>query len=242
MEILFRAKQTSVRMMRDRGYDVREDVLYLQDAVDQNGTGIPAHTFESFALRRTQFANDASFRESLSFYYLRNIVDPEVDPITKLPIATQELILVKFTGDPEQNKTGKTPMDLFVNELNVNKCKVGIIITPNPLTSDALGEIPKLPLTFIQNFMDIDLTFPIVDHTYTFRHVALKPSAEAAFLRSNKVKKSQLPLLLSEDAISKYYGFQIGQIIKIYRDDLFTTTISPINVTYRLIVRTRATK
>lgn len=78
-----------------------------------------------------------------------------------------------------------------------------------------------------------NLLFNITKHSYVPKHELLSTDEANDIMQKYSIKnKSQFPIILKSDPVSRYYDFKPGQLIKIYRS---STSIGE-SITYRYCV------
>jgi DNA-directed RNA polymerase subunit H (RpoH/RPB5) len=69
-------------------------------------------------------------------------------------------------------------------------------------------------------FNDVDLLVNIIDNNLVPKHILLSDDQAEEILTEYKIKKENLPRILSGDRIAKYYNIKPGQIVKIIRPSI----------------------
>jgi len=69
-------------------------------------------------------------------------------------------------------------------------------------------------------FNDVDLLVNIIDNNLVPKHILLSDEQAEEILTEYKIKKENLPRILSNDRIAKYYNVKPGQIFKIIRPSI----------------------
>jgi len=69
-------------------------------------------------------------------------------------------------------------------------------------------------------FNDVDLLVNIIDNNLVPKHILLSDKQSEEILTEYKIKKENLPRILSSDRIAKYYNVKPGQIVKIIRPSI----------------------
>jgi DNA-directed RNA polymerase subunit H (RpoH/RPB5) len=100
-----------------------------------------------------------------------------------------------------------------MKELDFRNC---IIVYKDSVTSPARKVIEELQEYKIEIFKETELRYNITKHRLVPKHSALSKAETADFKKQYGVK---IPVLLKTDAVSKFYNFQKGEIIKIERTD-----------------------
>lgn len=139
--------------------------------------------------------------------------------------------------------TAREKGEKFVNSKNINELIVNhkkfseiILITSSnfaPGSKEKLSTI-MVPINY---FYDHDLNYCVIERHEYHPHYLLNEEEAAQFLRDNNVKKSQLPQMLTTDAIAKFYNFRPDSIIRIDRNDYGVSVLTPHTTNYRLVVK-----
>ncbi len=104
-----------------------------------------------------------------------------------------------------------------------------ILVTVKPSTSSDVSS--KLETGFnmrIEIFCVDDLQFNITKHALVPKHLLLKKSDIP------KAEKMNLQVLSTEDPIARFYGFEKGNIVLVYRKNTSDPTL-PAFVTYKIV-------
>src|SRR5436309_2537659 len=78
-----------------------------------------------------------------------------------------------------------------------------------------------------QIFFEDDLTYNLTHHISVPEHEYLSPTEAEAKLIEMKTTRFQLPLLKITNPIARYYGWEVGDIIRIHRYDTEVSILSP---------------
>jgi DNA-directed RNA polymerase subunit H (RpoH/RPB5) len=79
----------------------------------------------------------------------------------------------------------------------------------------------------------LDLTYNPTIHADVPRHQRLSPAEKLAQLEEMRVRITDLPLLRADDPIAKYYGWDAGDLIRVYRP---TSTLGGMTINYRAVI------
>lgn len=133
----------------------------------------------------------------------------------------QEDTLIVFFSN--ENKFNNDQLKYYIKRMNDSELKHCIIIYPNQITSIAKRSIEVFDVE-IELFCSKELQFNLTKHRLVPQHEKL-PAEEAKKIR--KEFGSNLPLLLKNDPVSRFYYFKKNDIIKVTRKDGY--------ITYRLV-------
>ena len=100
-----------------------------------------------------------------------------------------------------------------MKELDLKNC---IIVYKESVTSPARKVIEELQEYKIEIFKETELRYNITKHRLVPKHIAMTKAEGIKFKTQYGVK---IPVLMKTDAVSKFYNFQKGDIIKIERTD-----------------------
>ena len=206
---LFEIKKNQLKMVRRRGYNIDTEESLLSITLDQF-----LNAYVSFAKSQNK-----SMRNVLTNIY-------ENDEGKKLYVYFADISNTKQLGV-------EFVLDV-ISEMDRYKAKNAIIITPIPLSASSKKKIQELLTYNIYTFMESEMGYDPTEHYLTPEHKALSPEEQRNFLSRNNISIDQMPIMLTTDMISRYYGFQTGQVIKINSINLYDTIIQN-SVTYRVI-------
>jgi DNA-directed RNA polymerase subunit H (RpoH/RPB5) len=108
-----------------------------------------------------------------------------------------------------------------------------LIILKDKENSSVSKELSKSIYSNVEIFLRHHLMMNITKHLFASKHILIEDEEKVnEVLSMYRTTKSKLPTLLHTDAMSKYYGFKVGQLIQIVRR-------SPIvgeSIMYRVVV------
>jgi len=109
----------------------------------------------------------------------------------------------------------------------------GIIVSDIPIVGQARTAIATLAPTYIfESFQTSELLVDITEHELVPEHVVLTDDQKKQVLKRYNLKETQLPRMMLEDPISRYYGLHRGQVVKIIR----ISETAGRYVTYRIVM------
>ena len=218
MEKLFDIKKTQLQMMIDRGFVVSPD--------EQRILNMSINEFADYATNLTVQAK-RSLRSALTRVY--------DGPLNQNGIPSKRAIVYYAAKDQQKKQVSADIVRDFINLINYYKCTDAILIVDAPLSSTANNSLQELRLVRTQVFFDDQLTYNPTLHVDTPRHVLLSPEETRTKLQEMKVELSKLPLISEKDPVVRYYGWQAGGLVCIYRDDRSISILTPKSITYRVI-------
>ncbi|CAN1132457.1 DNA-directed RNA polymerase V subunit 5A [Linum perenne] len=105
-----------------------------------------------------------------------------------------------------------------------------ILILQNQITKQAEKAL-RLFSFKVEIFQIADLLVNITKHVLKPRHQVLPDEEKKQLLKQYSIEDKQLPRLLRNDAIARYYGLEKGQVVKV----TYTGDITDSHVTYRCV-------
>ncbi|KAK6163039.1 hypothetical protein DH2020_002880 [Rehmannia glutinosa] len=106
-----------------------------------------------------------------------------------------------------------------------------ILILQSKMNSHAQKVLVEYPVK-VETFPITELLINITKHFLAPRHEILSPEEKDKLLNKHSVEGKQLPKMLENDAIARYYGLEKGHVVKVTYSGGVTGTI----VTYRCVV------
>ena len=137
---------------------------------------------------------------------------------------------------PEGAQLGVDALALFLDKMaKVGNCNHVLIITAVSLTPPANNKLKEYPAYTIEIFLEKDLTYNLTKHYRVPKHKGLPKDKMVKFLAENKkYQVDESPIILTTDPVARYYGFQVGQIVKVKRVNLLES-ITKTFKSYRLV-------
>jgi DNA-directed RNA polymerase subunit H (RpoH/RPB5) len=118
-----------------------------------------------------------------------------------------------------------------VNGYNVEMSN--ILISNSDMSTDSSKNLQNIPNT--QFYLEIDMTFNPDKHISNQEHILLTVEQSAELLSELKIDKSKLPSIKIDNPIVKYYGWKVGDILKIKRKEYYVYTLAQESINYRVI-------
>jgi DNA-directed RNA polymerase I, II, and III subunit RPABC1 len=216
LDRLFSIKKTQIELVKDRGFDVGEEEIMLT----WNTTN-----FIKYLQIQMQETNKKPR------YILSNIYQASNPEDTRLFLA--------FYGTKQEGmvQLGREVINEFYKIATDNDVTDAIIIIDVELSTSAKETIKNIKNINLQIFKDEDLTYNPSKHIRSPKYELLDPAVAKNKLLEMKTDVTGLPLFVISDPIVKYYGWKVGDVIKIYRDDSYLVNyLSPKSINYRLII------
>ena len=185
---LYRVRKTAFEMLRDRGFAIIETEY--------------AKTFE-------QFKTDYEFGGKVDRQRMNISAINENNP--------EEKILVAFHDDDLKQSHIQTYTQMAEKDSMSNVIIVvgGACSSTVKKTIESTSDVDR-QIRWEIMFED-DLIINVTKHILVPEHIKLTKEEGLELLKKYQVKQTQLPRMLVDDPISKYYGFRRGDIVKIIR-------------------------
>lgn len=117
--------------------------------------------------------------------------------------------------------------------MNDQNCSRAVIIYRQSLTPSAAKVMSSMaPKYFLEKFSESELIVNITEHKLVPQHIVLSEEEKKSLLERYRLKETQLPRILMDDPIARYYGLRRGQVVKILR----ASETAGRYVTYRLAI------
>lgn len=208
---LFEVKKNQLKMVERRGYNIPdfEKKIYTT-------------TLPRFAQGYIEYAdnNNKTFREVLRTIYENDSGD--------------KLYVFYADSGPGTTQLGIEYVKPLVADMERYGIRNGIVIIPKKLSSDAAKAITGMISKNIQVFLEEEMAYDPTEHYLTPKHIPLTREQQDKFLHDNNIDIDQLPVILSSDIISRYYGLVSGQVVRIERENLFESMVMK-SVCYKVI-------
>lgn len=141
---------------------------------------------------------------------------------------TNNLIMVHFSND---ESIGIGHITKIHEKMVATKLSHCILIYPKTLTSSAKKYLDKIKSkVYIETFCEDDLIINITKHHMMPKYVPLSNADKQKFYKASNITDSQLPRILLNDPVSRYYGLKRGDVVRIIRK----SETAGLNVTYRI--------
>lgn len=188
-----KVKRNQIQLVLDRGYEISDiDKLYFTSSIEKVGISLYCRAKK----------NGMSLGEVSSDIYTKQS--------TKLMVHYTDYnydFLLKCKKNTSLNQLKQALLDTAKNE-----CTDCLIISPTTISSKGQALIKHCQL-----LTHSQLSYVVVNHELVPYHYGCTKEEEDEYLTNNKFLKKDLPVLKLTDPVSNYYGFKIGQLVKIKR-------------------------
>ena len=227
---LFLVKNTVLRLAKERNFAINTDpdLAVLSEYAD-------------FRKKYDSLSVD-EVKSKLTCEFTR--VKPPVGVLTLKGVKpakspTDDNIYIMFAiQDPNTKSTGLAVIKDFIER--ISDYKSAILIVDNDLSTEAKSLIDlhqKQKVKKIQIFFTTELLFCVIDHIDTPKHVLMSEKEKKEFKQDFKITDyKNMPYIKSSDPVVKFYGWEAGNIVKIYRNDYYLDILTPETISYRYIV------
>lgn len=140
-------------------------------------------------------------------------------------------IFVFFEDDP---KVGVKPIRRNLERMKDENVFRAIMVVQQGMTSFAKQALHNTSGTKykVEQFLEKELLVNITEHILVPKHSLLNIKEKQALLQKYKLKETQLPRIQMKDAVSRYFGLNRGDVLKIERP----SETAGRYITYRLVV------
>ena len=129
-------------------------------------------------------------------------------------------------------KVGVNTIRQYIKEMQQNKVNCAIIIVKEEVTSFAKAVFQEAKPLVIEHFRENELLVDKLSHVLVPKHELLCEEEKNELCKLYKIKEYNLPKILLNDPITRYFGGKKGQVFKITRP----SESSGEYVIYRVIV------
>lgn len=226
--IWFKVKKTQVEMFRDRGLVIPEEEKFLLEYNPEveKIKEWELRTLRRFVERYREIATQegTNFNSALSQVYVDEAMGIQTIAIylcrkTEASSISAEELTSKFQYYRDMYyRDGSELKMVFISEVDLNKEKISC-----------------LHYIKCQFFLTRELKTNPTQFIYYYPHVLLDEEGRIKELSDNNIRPDQLPIILEDDAIVKYFDWKRGGIVKIYRTERYLETPAPKGYYLRLI-------
>lgn len=220
LSALMKVKKTQIEMMRDRGYNVNDELEIL---------GYQPSQFEDHYNKIMATNKVASFQAALNKVYFSADGTPVYvyypDMPTGKQITSAQIAPLINLLEPIITGTEKTYRVRHV-----------IIIAGATIHSDARNNLAKLKDINIETFLYDQLYSNPTGFFMTPKHELLSPEEAKEYLKQKGFKPTDMPQLSFQDPIVRYYGAKPGRIFRITRTNLAYESIVGEHIVHKMVV------
>jgi len=207
---IFNIKKNQLKMVERRGFDISKEKNMLETSKD---AFIDAYV--PFARKQKK-----TLREVISHVYTN---------------AKGEKLYVFFADpEPKKKQLGTESIGLMIQNMDKNRSKNAILITPLPLSSKAGKKLQDLLTYSFSIFNEGEMSYDPTEHYLVPAHRGMGVEEQRDFLQRNKLSVEQFPIMLASDIIARYYGFRPGMIVEIKKINLYDTIVQN-SLSYRYV-------
>ena len=218
MQRLHDIKKTQLQLVQDRNYQISPEEMAILT--------MSLREFVQY-VNSIVISRNTSVRGALSYKYTS----------TTQADGTRRSMLVYYAGKMSPQKQISAEVVREFNALaQQHAVYEAILIVDAPLSSTANEELKALTLIKHQIFNDSDLSHNPTHHVDTTRHELLSPQEKEAKLREMRTDISKLSIMRENDPICRYYGWPVGGLVRVHRDDSAISILAPKSINYRIIV------
>lgn len=131
-----------------------------------------------------------------------------------------------------KEKVGVETVRLYLKDMEKERVKNALIIVKESITTFAKAEFNKYPQYTVEFFKDTDLLVNILEHSLVPKHRLISSQEKEMLCKQMNIKTTDLPKIISNDPISRFYGAKKGQVFEITRN---SETCGD-NLYYRVVV------
>lgn len=212
MENLFRAKKTTIEMAIDRGYDVGDDINYI----DENYN-----------------VDESKTRQDLStLYYHSNVKN------RYLYVA---FVSKHVTGNQHVSKSEilkvHDSLALLMKLINGEKIVEVAIVGDSEINSNIKEALNKdITDYYYQYFSETDLKFNPNKSKYNSKAELIHEPEVSLILKKMGISIGETCLMSEGDPIARYYAFRPGNLIRFTRNTYEINAFCPISIGYRTVI------
>ncbi|KXS17567.1 DNA-directed RNA polymerases I [Gonapodya prolifera JEL478] len=119
---------------------------------------------------------------------------------------------------PSEEKVGIKEVKRYLETMAGQSVERAIIVYQSSITPSAQKALANLIGKYeIETFAESELIVNITHHTLVPRHTVLSKEEKQTLLQRYRLKDTQLPRIVPNDPIARYYGLKRGDVVKIVR-------------------------
>jgi len=226
-KMLFEVKKVQIEMLKDRGYNIPDDEILLLENEDNFEYFLEYLENKKQDIIKEMPKNKGSTSINIDIYNILNNIYYNDD---------DESILVQYASKGTSSKEiSKEIIKKFLKKLN--NINFGILITDSKLSSGSNELIITQSNENIQIFRENELNVNPTKRLAFNNYRLIPKNQEEQKLKELKSIKSQLPKILIDDPIVKYYNFKHKDLIQIERnDENYLPSMCPRYYIYKTII------
>eukprot|EP01083_Nonionella_stella_P079823 219149_1 len=153
--------------------------------------------------------------------------------LTKRVVRMDDEDDIMFVFFMEETNVGVKHLQIIMQRLTQDGAKRAILVIRDKITPFAKKVIHTLaPKYIIEEFLQAELQVNITQHVLVPEHILLMDEEKDLLLEKYHLKPTQLPRIQKVDPVARYFGLQVGQVVKIVRP----SETAGRYVTYRLVM------
>ncbi|KAJ2719435.1 DNA-directed RNA polymerases II 24 kDa polypeptide (RNA polymerase II subunit 5) [Coemansia sp. Benny D115] len=157
-------------------------------------------TLEDF---RNQFAPSGKVDRTRLTFIVQNKHDPSIQ---------------MFVFFPEDESVGIKPIKGYIERMTKDSVTNGIVVYRKKMTPSADRMISMFSGKYrLEKFEESNLLVNITEHELVPQHRVLTDEQKKEILQRYRLKETQLPRILGDDPVARYYGMTRGQVVQIIR-------------------------
>jgi DNA-directed RNA polymerase subunit H (RpoH/RPB5) len=210
MELLYLAKSTQSELVEDRGYLLSS----LDIQIRQGGwSGFSRWAFSSGDIHRDLSGSySRPDGQVLHIYYMTRGHSRDVSIASLAPVMQLA----------EQYR-----------QQGLQQPRI-MVIADGSLSAPAHNRLLELPAT-VELFHLSELTYNVTRHVDCPVHHLLTEEETTVLLQELRTPASKLPIIKATDPVVRYYGWPLGRVVAIDRDDSELNLLAPLSRQYRVI-------
>lgn len=246
-------KRTQLRMLWDRGYDIRTNLgaiyqgRFSLESMDQNLINSMLEYLDEnviagyFLYARTYWNHpEAKFKDYIKISskapsdrdLLSWIYSTRADPT--------DTAYVRFLNRKMGKSTiSKDSIAKFIKAAIEFGARRSILVSDDVLGTEAKRTLDEFMYTYnhkVEMFAEADLTYSPLLHVDVPTHVRLDPAVAVERLRGMRAIKARMLFITKNDPIVRYFGWEVGDVIEIQRNDIDAGILTPRSTTYRTVI------
>ncbi|KAJ1899898.1 DNA-directed RNA polymerases II 24 kDa polypeptide (RNA polymerase II subunit 5) [Kickxella alabastrina] len=152
---------------------------------------------------RAQFAPSGKVDRTRMTFIVQKKLDPSIQ---------------MFVFFPDDESVGIKPIKEYFQRMTKESVLNGIVVYRKKMTSSADKLMSHVTGKFrLEKFEEANLLVNITEHELVPQHKVMSDEQKRDILARYRLKETQLPRILSDDPVARYYGMTRGQVVQIIR-------------------------